>query len=305
MSDAGRVVIAGGTGFVGRALEAAIEERGGDVVVLTRSPRRPNELAWDGRSAGAWASALDGAAAVVNLAGRSVNGRWTEANRREILDSRVNSVNALAEAIARCARPPRAWVQAGGKDIYGDTGDAVLDETAPAGRGFLQDVCVAWERAFEAAEAPGTRKTFLRIGVVLGRGGGPLAVLAGLTRAFLGSAIGSGRQYLSWIHMRDLVEMCAWGIDRDDVRGTYNATAPNPATNAAFMRALRHALRRPPAPRVPAFAARLGTAVLGTEASLLLEGNRVVPRRFLDQGFAFRFPDLDGALEDLVGGRRL
>src|SRR5882724_1864666 len=203
-----RVVLAGGSGFLGRALADALVARGEEVVVLTRTPESAGAkagvtfLPWDGKTAGGWADAVDGARAVVNLAGRNVNCRYTEENRREIVDSRVDSVRAVADAIRRAARPPAILVQAASLAIYGDPAERECDETASAGEGFSADVCVAWERAFDEEATPAVRRAVLRIGFVLGRDGGALQMLARLTRRFLGGTVGSGEQYISWLHVR-------------------------------------------------------------------------------------------------------
>jgi uncharacterized protein (TIGR01777 family) len=297
-----RVVLAGGSGFIGRALADSLIAQGREVVILTRSPRDGpvREVAWDGRTVGAWARELDGAEAVVNLAGRSVNCQYTDENKRLMIASRVDSVQAVADAIARCAEPPRVWVQSGSLAIYGDAGDRSCDENSPPGEGFPVETCLRWEEAWRGAETPGTRKLLLRIGFALGRGGGALEPLERLARAFLGGAAGSGRQYISWLHMDDLNEMFRWSIERDDIEGVLNATGPTPVTNAAFMAALRRVLGRPWSPPVPAFAVRIGAFLMGSEANLALTGRRCIPARFAALGFPFHFTDLDAALADLL-----
>jgi uncharacterized protein (TIGR01777 family) len=300
-----RVILAGGNGFLGRLLAKELLARGDEVIVLTRSPRpdasNGRQVAWDGKTlAGMWSPLVDGAAAVVNVTGRSVNCRHTAANREEILASRVDSVRALGEAIRGARVPPTAWVQAGSLAIYGDTGDAVLDESAAAGEGFTADVCRQWEAAFDAAESPATRKTLLRIGLVIGPGGGIMAPMTRLARCFLGGAAGSGQQYLSWVDALDLNEMFRWGIDRTDVEGVFNATGPQPATNAEFMATLRRVLGRPWSPPVPAPIVRMGAWLMGTEGSLALTGRRCVPKQFLELGFTFQRPDLEEALREAL-----
>jgi hypothetical protein len=300
-----RVVLAGGSGFLGRALAADLVERGDEVVVLTRTPESaPTKAAmtflpWDGKTAGDWANAVDGAHAVVNLTGRSVNCRYTEDNRREIVDSRVDSVRAVAHAIRRAARPPAVLVQAASLAIYGDPGEHECDETAPAGEGFSADVCVAWERAFDEEATPATRRATLRIGFVLGRDGGALEMLERLTRRFLGGTVGSGEQYISWLHVRDLTRTVLWALDHDVASGVYNVTGPNPVTNAVFMRELRRALGRPWSPPTPSWAVAIGARFMGTEPSLALTGRRCVPRRLGEQGFRFELPELPAALDDV------
>ena len=303
MSDQ-RIVLAGGSGFIGRALARELRQRGYAVVILTRSPQARaegiTELAWDGEHPGPWVEALDGAAAVVNLAGRNINCPHTPENLAEITASRVNSVRVLAAALPRLARPPGVWVQAGAVGFYGDTGDRACAENAPAGTGPLADLCRRWEDAFHAAPPSCPRQVLLRIGFVLGREGGALPVLRQLTRRFLGGAAGNGRQYVSWIHLADLSRMFIAALE-EDLSGTYNAVGPDPVTNAAFMRSLRRACHRPWSPPAPALAVRLGARLMGSEGSLALMSSRCRPQRFQERGFRFAFNHLDTALQDLCG----
>lgn len=293
-----KIIIAGGTGFVGSALAPVLIERDYEVVVLGRST---TPLRWDGKTPGPWATALEGAAAVVNLTGKNINCRQTPENRREIIRSRVDSVRVLGEAIARCAKPPGVFVQASGIGYYGDTGERAVDENAPLGRDFSAEVCRQWEGAFDALDLPATRKVVLRLGVVLGREGGALPLLEKLTRCFLGGAVGSGRQFMSWIHVADLVRMFVSAIEEPELLGVFNATAPAPVTNGDFMRELRGALHRPWSPPVPAPLARGGAWLMGSAGDLALLSYRCVPRRFLEHGFAFQFATLKPALADLYG----
>jgi hypothetical protein len=300
-----RIVIAGGSGFIGSALAREWAAAGQPVVVLTRSPRLRSdgvlELAWDGATVGPWSAQLDGAAAVINLAGRSINCPHTTENVREIAASRVNSVNALAAAITRVPTAPRVWVQASAVGFYGDTRAVVADENAPAGDDILAVVCRQWEDAFAGAAAGAARKVTLRIGMVLGRAGGALPELAGLTRCFLGGAAGSGRQYVSWIHLADLAAMFRAAAVDENLAGVFNAVAPRPVTNGELMRELRRVLHRPWSPSAPALAVRIGARLMGTEGSLALISQRCVPARFQAAGFPFRFAELRLALEDLLG----
>jgi hypothetical protein len=297
------VILAGGSGFIGRALSRALLARGNVPIVLTRGESHVRDgvrhVQWDGTNSGAWCAVLDGAAAIVNLAGRNVNCRLTDANRAEILGSRVDSIHALQQALTQCAQPPGVWVNAGGKDIYGDRGAEVLTERSVPGPGVLTDVCLRWEAAFDAAVAPGVRKVMMRIGIVLGEEGA-LPVLARLTRAFAGGAAGDGQQYLSWIHRDDMVAMLLWAIDSAQVSGVYNAVAPEPVSNSQFMAVLRRVLGRPWSPPVPRFAVALGAALAGSEAALILEGNRVLPERAQAGGFRFEYPGLEAALQHLL-----
>jgi uncharacterized protein (TIGR01777 family) len=299
-----KVILAGGSGFVGNALTPLLLSAGYDVIVLSRHPSAREtsvqEVEWDGKTLGSWARSLEGAAAVVNLSGRSINCRHTPKNRRLIVESRVDSVRVLGQAIAQLAHPPAAFVQAAGIGIYGDAGDRWCDENAPHGKDFVAHVCERWETAFAEVVAPHTRKVLLRLGVVLGRDGGFLKVLSRLTRLFLGGQIGDGEQFISWIHMADLAHMFRVAIEMPEITGIYNATSPNPVSNADFMRELRFALHRPWSPPVPRFAARLGSWLMGTEASLAFVSQRGVPRHFLEQDLDFKFPELRPALHDLL-----
>lgn len=301
-----KVVIAGGSGFLGRSLAERFAAEGWEVVVLSRSAapvRGPirTEL-WDGKNAGDWSGELEGAAAVINLAGRSVACLHTPENRRQILASRVDSVLAIDRALQRCGNPPPAWVQAGSLAIYGSPGDRVCDESAPHADDFSAEVCKAWEDAlFSASPASGVRRAVLRIGLVFGRGGGALGPLAGLARRFLGGTVGDGRQFISWLHEEDFYEMCRWIIDHPSSRGAYNATGPRPVTNAEFMRALRRALHRPWCPPAPRWAvALIARRVMKVEPHLALDGRRCIPGRLLSEGFSFARPDLAEALESIL-----
>jgi uncharacterized protein len=300
-----RVVIAGGSGFIGRVVAKELYLRHYDVVVLTRTPRVRTsdirEVAWDGKTSGAWTAELDGAFAVINLTGKSIDCPHNPENLRAILASRVDSVNALAAASAAAKTPPRVWVQASAVGFYGDTGDALCDEKSPAGSGALADICRQWEGAFAAADLPHTRKITLRIGMVLGSGGGAFPVLSNLTRWFLGGAAGKGTQYISWIHLSDLMRMIVLCVERENFSAIANAVAPNPVTNAEFMRELRRALGRPWSPPVPVFAVKLGANFFETEPSLVLTGQRCVPGIFSELEFPWRFPQLRPTLEDLCG----
>ena len=301
---ASKVILAGGSGLLGQALGCRLAAAGREVVVLTRQPRAGavfREVAWDGATRGAWAAELDGAEALVNFTGRSVDCVHNAANRRLILESRVNSVRALGAALADCRRPPPVWVQCASLALYGDAGDRICAEDAPVADDFSAQVCRQWEAALTEAPAPATRKVCLRIGLVLGPAGGALGPLAGLARWFLGGTVGSGRQYLSWLHHEDMNDLFQLAITRPDLAGAYNACAPNPVTNAEFMRELRGTLGRPWSPPTPAWAVRFGARfLLRTDADLALTGRRCVPARLQAAGITFKYPVLGAALRDLL-----
>jgi uncharacterized protein len=298
-----RIVLAGGSGFIGQSLSPPLVSKNYEIVVLTRGKSnhhgRIREAHWDGKKLGEWTQFVNGALGLVNLTGRSINTRHTPEHRREIIDSRVDSVRILGEAIGRCVQPPKVFVQLAGVGIYGDKGERICDETTAPGDDFVSEVCKKWEAAFDSVDSPNTRKVLLRLGVVLGRNGGFLHVLSRLTRWFLGGQVGEGRQYVSWIHIADLSRMILQAIDQEQLTGVFNATAPNPVTNAELMRELRRALHRPWSPPVPEFAARIGSWLMGTEASLALVSQRCVPKRFLEKNFEFEFPNLREALANI------
>lgn len=276
------------------------------MVILSRNPRKQRidnvrEVGWDAASVGAWAAELEGATALVNLTGRSVNCVHTEENRREILDSRLDSVRALGAAVKACRQPPTVWVQCSATGYYGDARGTPCDETAPPGRGFMAEVCGAWEGQFAEQVLPETRKVVLRLGVALGNDGGAYPPLRRLTRLLLGGAAGSGAQGMSWIHVDDVTGMMAEAIANAGWEGVYNACAPEPATNAEFMRALRQAWRRPWVPPAPEWAVLLAARwVLRTDGDLILAGARCVPRRALAAGYEFKYAQLKPALGALA-----
>jgi len=298
-----RVLLAGGSGFLGQALAGALVARKYEVVVLTRSPQERSdgvtEVEWDGAHIGEWITFLDGAEAIVNLTGRNVNCPHTPENLREIVESRVNSVRAIAASFLHVNHPPRVWVQAGAVGFYGDTKGRLCTENIFAGSNELAKVCEQWENAFNSADAPKMRRVLLRIGFVLGREGGALPVLARLTKWYLGGSAGSGRQFISWIHLDDLTRMFVAAIEQENLSGTFNAVAPKPVTNAKFMRELRRALHRPWSPPAPEFAVRLGARLMGSEPSLALTSVRCAPKRFVKAGFKFQFTELRPALGNL------
>jgi hypothetical protein len=307
-----KIVIPGGSGQVGTILARAFHGEGHDVVVLSRRLQaRPWRVAsWDGRAAGSWHREIDGADVVINLAGRSVNCRYTAANRAEILESRVHSTRAVGEAIAGAGHPPRLWLQASTATIYAHRFDKANDEQsgrlggdepdAPGSWRFSIDVASAWERAFEAAATPETRKVALRSAMTMSPDrGGVFDTLLGLARRGLGGRIGDGRQYVSWIHYTDVIAASRWLIDREDVEGVVNLAAPNPLPNAEFMRALRHACGIGIGLPVARWMLEVGTVFMKTESELVLKSRRVVPARLLQDGFRFTYPEWSSAARDL------
>lgn len=297
-----KMVLAGGSGALGRALATAAAGRGDEVVVLTRSPRAgvaARQVAWDGRAVGRWAEELAGAV-VVNLAGALVDRRPTPANVRLLTDSRVQPTRALAAAAAQVVPRPLVWVQMSTLAIYGDAGELVLDESAPPADGPAQmaGVARAWEQA--AAGVAAERQVIMRAGVVLDRNTPALDRLCALTRWGLGGRIGDGRQWVSWLHVADFTAAVRRLIDDSSFHGVVHATSPNPVRNHDLMKALRAVLHRPPAPPAPVPLVRLGSLLLRTDPALALTSRRAVPARLLEAGFPFRYPEILPAVQQLL-----
>jgi uncharacterized protein (TIGR01777 family) len=306
-----KIVIPGGTGQVGTILNRALTEAGHDVVVLTRRPVRDREVRWDGETLGPWAEEIDGSDLVVNLAGRSVDCRYTAANLRAMMDSRVHSARVVGEAIAAAGRPPRVWLQMSTATVYSHRFDAPNDEatgviggTEPGVPGYWAysvEIAKAWERAQERAETPHTRKVSLRTAMVMSPGrGGVFDTLLRLTRLGLGGPIAGGAQYVSWIHDRDFVRAVEFLAGRDDLAGPVNLAAPAPLPQRTFMRVLRAAWGVPAGLPATRWMAELGAFALRSDTELLLKSRRVVPGRLLDAGFAFDHAQWPEAADDLV-----
>jgi uncharacterized protein (TIGR01777 family) len=307
MSTRNRIVIAGGTGFIGQGVAEALSKRDVDLVILTRDPHNyagpGRAVLWDAHTLGEWIGEIDGADSVINLAGKNVNCRYTQKNLREVDQSRVRAVMLMGEAIRRAKNPPRILIQASTTAIYGDAGESICDESTPPGLGIPPETATMWENAFNASPTQHTRRVHLRISFALGATGGALQTLAQMTRCFMGGTVGSGRQFLSWIHIDDLVRLILRAIDDDAINGLYVAATPNAVTNAEFMRELRRVLHRPWSPPTPAWLVRLGCVILRTEPVLALTGRRAMPRRLMEMRFVFQHPDLPEALEAIFGGK--
>jgi uncharacterized protein len=301
-----KVVVAGGTGYIGGALVPELAGAGHEVVVLTRggtaAPAGARAVTWDGRSAGgAWAGELRGAGAVVNLAGANIGaGRWTEARKQELVQSRVETSGALVDAIGALEAPdrPKALVSASGIDYYGDRGDEVVTEESAPGDTFLAQLCVQWEAAARRAEAHGARVVLMRTSFVVGRGAPALDKLTLPFKLFAGGPIGTGRQWFPWIHLADTTGMYRWAIENERVSGPLNLTAPDVRRQRDFAAEVGRAMGRPSWAPAPGFALRL---VLGQQAELILGGRRAAPRRPLELGYQFHFPRLPEALRDVLG----
>lgn len=299
------IILAGGSGFVGRSLARALVLGGCRVTILTRSVGRSDDpgvryVSWDARAPGAWTDILDGGDAVVNLAGKNINCRLTERSLRELADSRCHALEALGQAMSRCARPPRLFVHCSAVGIYGDA-EALCDEQSPDGEGRIAGIARAGEVVFRNLDLGECRKVLLRLGVVLGRDGGAFPLLQRLTSSYAGGAVGRGNQGISWIHIGDLNRVFLAILENPGLAGTFNAVSPGPVTNAEFMAALRKVMGRPWSPRVPGAVVHLVGSILGFNSELILTGQRCLPARLKASGFQFKYGELESALKDLAG----
>lgn len=302
------VLVTGATGFIGRALTKRLEGEGHVVSAWVRDPTAARSVLGgstrliDARSSTALAEVMPDIEGVINLAGEPVAlTRWTDARRERLVASRVDVTRSLIAAMPGSSRRPSVLVSASAVGYYGDRGDDILDESSPPGSGFLADLCKAWEAAAMGAERLGVRVSSPRIGIVLGPGGGALAPMLPAFKAGLGGPIAGGRQWMSWIHLDDMVNLLLTLLTDERHRGPVNATAPNPVTNAEFSRTLGAALHRPSLIPLPGFALKLA---LGESAEVVIGGQRVRSLRTEEHGFRFDHPTLAGALEDIIGRRR-
>ena len=306
-----KMLLAGGTGQVGALLRRRAIARGDDVVVLTRQPKEAWEIAWDGRTVGDWAQAVDGAGVVVNLAGRSVNCRYTDQNLSDMMTSRVDSTRAIGEAIAKATEPPKVWLQMSTATIYAHRFDAANDEATgeiggnepgvPGYWGYSVEIAKAWEKAQHDARTPATRKVQLRAAMVMSPDReGIFDVLAGLARWGLGGAVGGGAQYVSWIHDHDFCAAIDFLIAHPEIDGAVNLAAPGPLPYRAFMRDLRTAVGARVGLPATKWMAEIGAFFLRTDTELILKSRRVVPGRLRDAGFGFEFPEWRDASRDLA-----
>ncbi|WP_044238248.1 TIGR01777 family oxidoreductase [Flexithrix dorotheae] len=279
--------------------------KGMEVVVLSRKSQATNGnlryVYWDGVNLDDWAKELENALAVVNLAGKSVDCRYNEKNKKEIYDSRLNSTAVLGKAILACEKPPKVWINAASATIYRHAEDRPMDEiTGEIGTGFSVDVCEKWEAVFNQINTPRTRKVLMRLAMVFGKTGGVIVPFKNLVKLGLGGHQGKGTQYMSWLHEKDFAEIINWMIQNDSATGIYNCSSPNPVPNKEFMSAFRAAFRQKIGIPAMEWMVKIGVFLMSTEAELILKSRRVIPTRLLKDGYHFQYEKIDEALNDLA-----
>lgn len=302
------LIIPGGSGFLGIYTAKYFVQHGWRVIVLSRSAAADKDgiqfLQWDGKTLGDWAKCFEGADAVLNLAGRTVNCRYTEENKRQILDSRVDSTRVLGQAIAACQTPPKVWLNSGSATIYMDTrGDLPANDeySNRIGDDFSMGVCKTWEKTFNEAITPHTRKIILRTAITLGKGGGAAEPMIKLAKWHIGGAQASGNQFVSWLHVEDFARMVEFLIEHTELSGVFNCAAPNPVTNQQFMRSLRQAVGVSWGLPTAKWMLKLGAAlIMKTEVELVLKSRKVVSKRFAEAGFKFKYEHVEDAWKEIL-----
>jgi uncharacterized protein len=300
-----KIILAGGTGTMGRILQKHFADQGDEVVVLTRQPRtqdpRVRMVQWDAVNVGTWCSELEGADVLINLAGRSVDCRYTNANRTAILESRVHATRCLGQAAAQCPHPPRVWINLSSATVYRHAEDRAMDEdTGELGTDFSPQVVLAWEKEFFAHADPRIRQVAVRCAMVFAEHGGALPRFVQLVRMGLGGHHGNGRQYVSWVHEADVARFFQWLIASPQVEGIINLAAPNPLPERDLMHLLRERVKHLVAFNIPEWMLGLGAFFLRTETELVLKSRRVIPARAQKLGFRFEYPKMNAALDNLM-----
>lgn len=303
-----KVIVAAANGFIGQHLVLKLSEKY-DVITLTRRPIEikgaSKNVIWDGKKLDFWCNEIEGSLAFINLTGKSVNCKWTEANKKAILDSRVEITELIAKAIAKSKEPPKVWINASGVSIYKETfGDLQTESSKEMADDFLADVSKKWEEACFSSPAQ-VRKVAMRTSVVLGNDGGSFPIMRKLTGFFLGGKLGSGKQFFSWIHIDDYCKIITDQIiPNEKINGPVNMAAPESVTNAEFMRSLQKAMGKPFGIPTPKFLLKIGASIIGTEPSLVLKSTCVVSEVLKQNEYVFLYPQVDSALEELIGRTR-
>ncbi|MEY5047221.1 MAG: hypothetical protein RLZZ175_580 [Bacteroidota bacterium] len=301
MKTYNKIIIAGGNGFIGQELKKMFEPITEKIIILCRNPKNENEVFWDGKTIGHWANELENADLLLNLAGKSVNCRYTEENKKAILNSRVDTTNVLGEAIKLCKNAPKVWINSASATIYRHSVDKNMDEyNGEFHDDFSVQVCKKWEKTFNEFELPTTRKVILRMSIVLGKNGGALPAYYNLAKFGLGGIQGNGNQYFSWIHIQDLFNIIQFTLQNKDVNGVINCAAPNPLTNKEVMHIIRKKAGVPFGLPASKWMLEFGAFFLRTETELLLKSRKVVSKKLEELGFQFKFKTFKEAVDDLL-----
>lgn len=299
-----KLILAGGTGFLGQAIIDRYSKQVTEIIVFTRGVNREvgntRYIKWDGKTFGEWTKELDGADVLINLTGKSVDCRYNQKNKADIISSRVDSTKILGEAINKSNSPPKVWLNSASATIYRHSEDKPMDEfTGEIGEGFSVGVCQVWEKAFNEIENPKTRKIAMRISMVMGKGGGVLPVMTKLVKAGLGGKMGNGKQFISWIHEEDFLNAMEFLIQNDKAIGAYNFAAPEPIPNKEFMALMRKQLNVKIGLPAMKWMLEIGAFFIKTETELILKSRRVIPTKLLREGFVFKYPTVEQTLKNL------
>jgi uncharacterized protein (TIGR01777 family) len=297
-----KIILAGGTGFIGQHLADHFISKGDEIVIFSRSNKPGKDklrfVQWDGKTLGIWKNEIDGADVVINLAGKSINTRYTEKNKKEVLESRLDATHIIGEAIKQCKVPPKVWMNMSSATIYENSETEPQDEfSGKIGDDFSMNVCKAWEKTFYNEVVPDTRKIVARLSIVLGDDGGALKPFQNLAKFGLGGKMGSGKQMMSWVHIDDVVSAIDFLIQHETLSGIFNITSPNAISNKEFMKTLRKAAHMPIGIPSAEWMIKIGAFIIGTESELILKSRWSVPRKLLDAGFEFKYPDINYLLK--------
>ncbi|KPH15350.1 TIGR01777 family oxidoreductase [Chryseobacterium sp. ERMR1:04] len=296
-----KIIIAAGTGFLGKNLEQYFTEKGNQVYILTRSPKRENEIYWDAKNLGEWKNILESTDVLINLTGKSVDCRYTEKNKKEIYSSRIDSTKILQQAIDQCINTPKVWLNASSATIYTHSETQLnTEENGIIGDDFSMNICKSWEKEFFTAKNENLRKVALRTSIVLGNNGGAFPKLKLITKLGLGGKQGRGNQNVSWIHIDDFCKAVECIISHENISGPINITAPNPLSNEQFMKELRKEMKVPFGLNAPVWQLELASLFLKTETELLLKSRNVYPEKLIKNGFQFSYPTVESAFNNLI-----
>ena len=297
-----KILIAGGTGFIGQILEAYFKTKGFQVNILSRNPKRENEIYWNAKNLEAsWVSHLENLDVLINLTGKNINCRFTEKNKQLITNSRVDATRVLGKAINACENPPKVWINSSTTSIYKESFDMVMTEdNNKLGNDFENEVATVWEAAFYKYKNPKTRKIIVRTSLILGQEDGAFVPLKKLAQFGLGGKAGNGKQFVSWMHKEDFARAIAFLIENEDAEGPFNFCAPHPITNAVLMKTFRKEIGIPFGIPSPKFILEIGAFFMQTETDLILKSRNVIPKKLLDSGFKFKFDTIEVALKDLL-----